>query len=48
MGKNKKKINHVFKVAGAKSLKLKNKAKAVKSQLKHVSFSRYDYSISKT
>lgn len=36
MGKNKKKMNSVFKVAGAKSLKLKNKAKTVKSDLKNV------------
>lgn len=38
MGKNKKKLNSVFKVAGAKSLKSKNKAKAVKTELKQVSF----------
>lgn len=37
MGKNKK-VNSAFKVAGAKSLKLKSKAKVVKSELKHVSF----------
>lgn len=36
MGKNKKKLNSVFKVAGAKSLKLKAKAKSVKSELKQV------------
>lgn len=36
MGKNKKKTNSIFKVAGAKSLKLKSKAKAVKSELKQV------------
>lgn len=36
MGKNKK-LNSVFKVAGAKSLKLKNKAKTVNSELKQVS-----------
>lgn len=35
MGKNKKQ-NNVFKVAGAKSLKLKAKAKAVKTDLKNV------------
>lgn len=42
MGKNKKKTNNVFKVAGAKSLKLKSKAKAVKIELKHVS-NKYNY-----
>lgn len=37
MGKNKnKKLNSVFKVAGAKSLKIKTKAKAVKSDLKKI------------
>lgn len=37
MGKNKnKKMNSVFKVAGAKSLKIKTKAKAVKSDLKKI------------
>ncbi|RZC27640.1 tRNA (guanine(37)-N1)-methyltransferase [Asbolus verrucosus] len=36
MGKNKKKTNSVFKVAGAKSLKLKAKAKAVKTELKQI------------
>lgn len=37
MGKNKnKKINSVFKVAGAKSLKVKSKAKAVKGDLKKI------------
>ncbi|KAG5891415.1 hypothetical protein JTB14_031481 [Gonioctena quinquepunctata] len=36
MGKNKKKVNSVFKVAGAKSLKLKAKAKTVKSELKQI------------
>lgn len=36
MGKNKKKVDNVFKVAGARSLKLKAKAKAVKSDLKQV------------
>ncbi|XP_019868281.1 uncharacterized protein LOC109597093 [Aethina tumida] len=35
MGKNKKQ-NNVFKVAGAKSLKLKAKAKAVKTDLKNI------------
>ncbi|KAJ8957894.1 hypothetical protein NQ318_001890 [Aromia moschata] len=35
MGKNKK-INNVFKVAGAKSLKLKAKAKAIKNDLKNI------------
>lgn len=39
MGKKNKKINHVFKVAGAKSLKAKCKAKPVTGQLKNVSFS---------
>lgn len=33
----KKKINAAFKVAGSKSLKLKHKAKPVKTQLKNVS-----------
>lgn len=37
MGKSKKKVNNVFKVAGAKSLKLEGKAKAVKGELKNVS-----------
>jgi hypothetical protein len=40
MGKNKKsskQVKNVFKVAGAKSLKSKNKAKAVSLQLKKVS-----------
>ncbi|KAJ8939391.1 hypothetical protein NQ314_011137 [Rhamnusium bicolor] len=36
MGKNKKKSNNVFKVVGAKSLKLKAKAKAVKTNLKNL------------
>ncbi|ENN72309.1 hypothetical protein YQE_11052, partial [Dendroctonus ponderosae] len=36
MGKNKKKLNSVFKVAGAKSLKMKAKAKPVKSELKNI------------
>lgn len=36
MGKNKKKVDNVFKVAGARSLKLKAKAKAVKSDLKQI------------
>lgn len=35
MGKNKK-VGNVFKVAGAKSLKLKAKAKAVKTDLKQI------------
>lgn len=39
MGKNKK-INNVFKVAGAKSLKVKYKAKPVTGQLKNVSFAK--------
>lgn len=37
MAKNQHKNKNVFKVAGAKSLKLKAKAKAVKSNLKNVS-----------
>jgi hypothetical protein len=40
MGKQKKsnrQVKNVFKVAGARSLKLKNKAKAVSTQLKKVS-----------
>nr|XP_023020297.1 uncharacterized protein LOC111508895 isoform X1 [Leptinotarsa decemlineata] len=36
MGKNHKKVDKVFKVAGAKSLKLKAKAKTVKSELKQI------------
>nr|CAI5832582.1 unnamed protein product [Callosobruchus analis] len=36
MGKSKKKSSNVFQVAGAKSLKLKAKAKAVKTALKHI------------
>lgn len=37
MRQDKKKTNNVFKVAGAKSLKLKNKAKVVRPELKNVS-----------
>ncbi|CAH1974596.1 unnamed protein product [Acanthoscelides obtectus] len=36
MGKNKKKPSNVFKVAGAKSQKLKAKARAEKTGLKHI------------
>jgi len=35
--KNNKKVKNIFKVAGARSLKLKNKAKALSVQLKKVS-----------
>lgn len=45
MGKNKKKVNSVFKVAGAKSLKLKAKAKAVKHDLKNVGATIYKFLI---
>jgi hypothetical protein len=41
MGKHKqsnKQAKNIFKVAGARSLKLKNKAKAVSTQLKKVSY----------
>ena len=43
MGKHKhsnKQAKNVFKVAGARSLKLKNKAKAVSTQLKKVSYGK--------
>lgn len=48
MGKHKqsnKQAKNVFKVAGARSLKLKNKAKAVSTQLKKVSCGRIFTSI---
>lgn len=45
MGKQKKKANSAFKVAGAKSLKLKSKAKVVKTNLKNVSAYINDESI---